>query len=108
LAFRETDHSLFQDLSFIVELKIHNQSISHITSFSTLIFPSFMMKVTKALLVAAGLLAASISALPITAENSALERRFTLSSPAATTESDEPPADYVYRKARNEAPLDKN
>jgi hypothetical protein len=66
------------------------------------------MKVTKALLVAVGLFVASVSALPITAEESDFERRYTLSSPAATTESDEPPADYVYRQARNEGPLDKN
>ncbi|CZR67918.1 uncharacterized protein PAC_17817 [Phialocephala subalpina] len=61
------------------------------------------MKVTKAFLVTFGLLLASASALPMKAEDaSALERRYTLSSPAATTDSDEPPTDAEFYGPKKE------
>jgi len=100
LAFRQPNPSAFQHLTFIAEKNFHSHQLSP-TSLPTLIFPSSIMKVTNALLVGFGLLLASVSALPMKAEEASTfehqpGRRYTLSSPAATTDSDEPPTDVEF------------
>jgi hypothetical protein len=97
--FREIHPSAFQNLTFITKPNIHiHQLIPHIIIFSTLIVLFFIMKVTTALLIAVGLLVASVSALPTKANvASALEhkqeRRWFYVGAYITTKADEPPPD---------------
>jgi hypothetical protein len=99
LILKEIHPSVFQDLTFITKPIIHiHQLLPHIISFSTLIVLSFAMKVTTALLIAVGLLVASVSALPTKAYvASALEhkqeRRWFYVGAYINTKADEPPPD---------------